>query len=133
MTFFICISPTLSFFYIKKLLIKYHILLISALILSVSFLLFTLIFCLTPIFSAIILQKRIEYKNDRTPHEEYNFLCATNTILTSFILSLFSAVLVIHYYCTNNNTYPYNFNSVVTIIFSILLFYIIISLITNII
>lgn len=133
MTFFIGISPTLSFLFLykKELLIKYHIILVSTLILCVSFLLFALIFCLTLIFSAIILQKRIEYKNDSNPREEYNFLCVTNTILTLFILSLFSAVLAFHYYCTNKNMYPDNFNSVITIILLILLFYIIVSLVAN--
>lgn len=135
MTFFIGISPALTFLFLykKDLLIKYHIILVSTLVLSVSFLLFALIFFLTLIFSAIILQKRIEYTNDLTSHQENNFLFVINTISTSLILSSFSIILGAHYYYAYKNTYSDNFNSVITLILSILLFYILISLVTNII
>lgn len=135
MTFFIGISPSLIFLFLynSNLLIEYNIILISALILSASFILFALIFSLTLIFSAIILQKRIEYQNNLTVTDENNFLFVTNIILTSFILSLFSATLAISHYFFYNNSYSDKFNSTIILILFILIFYILVSLATNII
>lgn len=133
-SFFIGISPTLTFLFLykKELLVKYNTILVLILILSISFVFYLLIFFSTYIFSAKILcykiTKIISDKNS-AEDKQLNFLITINIYLTSFVISLFSLSIAVVYYSFRIKSFK-NFGEML-IIALIFVIYILISIICN--